>query len=189
LLELLIALLMTGEGATAPDPSAVVRSLYREVVVRHPLGVPSGEDAAALEPFLSEDLRRLFGEALRCEGDYYGSHAGSDEKPPFPWLEDGLFSGPNEMALPAEFEIEGTKSSANDQFEVVIRFTYKETFETYGRPPDPRNNFDWRGVVSVRCEEGECRVDDFRVRSAGADEGPSLRELFRNCVEGRWTGE
>jgi hypothetical protein len=52
----------TGEGPTqasaATKASGVVRKLYRQVVLRRPLGIPTGENKVAIWPFLSSGLIR-----------------------------------------------------------------------------------------------------------------------------------
>jgi hypothetical protein len=43
-----------------PSPDSVVRELYQQVVARRPLGIPKGEDKAALWPFVSDHLNLYF---------------------------------------------------------------------------------------------------------------------------------
>src|SRR5215467_13412823 len=40
------------------QPEATVRSLYREVVARHPVGIPGGADKNVFAPYLSKSLLR-----------------------------------------------------------------------------------------------------------------------------------
>ena len=121
-------------AAAERQPDAVVRKLYRQVVARRPLGIPSGADKAAIRPFLSKGLTRRFEVAKACEADYVRQHAGDDGKPEFAWLESGLFSGENEKSIPATAVVERTEPQKDGSFRVYVRLTYKESFKTYGRP-------------------------------------------------------
>src|SRR5882672_200419 len=90
-------------------PDAAVRKLYREVVVRRPLGIPTGAGKRAIWHFLSKQLIRTLETAQACEDDYFRQHPNAANKPDFAWLESGLFSGANEKAIPAEAVVERTE--------------------------------------------------------------------------------
>jgi hypothetical protein len=51
-----------------------------------------------------------------------------------------LFSGDNELAIPTEIAVERADRLKNRAVRVVVRFTYRERFETYGRPPVPQTS-------------------------------------------------
>ena len=73
-----------------------------------------------MESLMSARLATQLKEARRCEDDYRQQHAGDNGKPGFGWLEIGLFSGANEMALPAEVAIARTEAGAASQSRCVF---------------------------------------------------------------------
>jgi TonB family protein len=141
------------------SPDSVAQELYQQVVARKPLGIPKGADKAALWPFLSKRLVQKLDTAQTCEDDYLRQHAGEDGKPAFKWVETGLFSGANERAIPAAAVVERTEPQKDGILRVYVRLTYKESFETYGGPPDPAHTFDWH-VAAVVISEGRRFVVD-----------------------------
>ena len=171
-------------------PATVVEKLYREVVARQPLGIPTGADKKAIWPFLSQKRARQLETAKSCEDDYYRLHRGSDEKPEFGWLEFGLFSGGNEEAAPAEFQVERTEALGEGTYQVHLRLTYRETFETYGRPPDPKSTFHWPAAVVVISEKGRFLVDDVLLFARDSTKVDwRLSQEFAGCDGPRWVGE
>lgn len=118
-----------------PKPEALVHEFYRHVIAHHPLGIPDGEAKRLLWPLMTPRLTRILETASVCEEDYFRQNTCTDCKPEFWWLEDGLFSGGNENALPAEVEIVKTRAKRSRSYQATLRFTYRETFATYGRPP------------------------------------------------------
>jgi hypothetical protein len=60
------------------QPAEVVQKLYREVVTRHPLGVPSGAARAAIWPLLSKRLIGVFEARNACDQDWQRQHQNSD---------------------------------------------------------------------------------------------------------------
>jgi hypothetical protein len=193
---LFFALLVAAPAtAAAPSPTGVVEALYKEVIQRHPLGLWVGEDKAAIWPLLSTRLTRVLNDLEACETDYYEGNRkiftpeeADQLKPTIGWLEYGLFSGGDEQAMPAEIEITKVVQGGG-AFQVHVLFTYRDTFETYGRPPDDRNTFHWRGIVSVVHEAGRYAVDDFRLMDS--DSGkllPGLPRFFHGCKGRHWAG-
>lgn len=64
----------------------------------------------------------------------------------------------------------------------MVRFTYRERFETYGRPPDPANFFSWRGATMVVSEAPQLVVDDVVLFRDGSTRVESrLSEAFVGC--------
>src|ERR1051326_7993670 len=92
-----------------PVPRSVVLNLYREIVARHPLGIPQGPDRTAINPFLSRALTQSLETAQACEQDYFDQHPEKSSKPPFSWLELDLFSGKNEQAIPVAAVVKRTE--------------------------------------------------------------------------------
>jgi hypothetical protein len=191
-IRMLMYLLVLSLGAVQPQPQqadALVRQLSAQIVARRPLGIPDGEDKAAIWPLLSGRLVRQLETARACQVDYLRRHGTDDGKPDFGWLESGLFSGDNERAIPAEIAVERVERLKSGAFRVVVRFTYRESFETYGRPPDPANFFSWRGAMMVVPEAGQLFIDDVVLFRDGSTRVESrLSEAFVGCAGPRWVG-
>ena len=82
------------------QPAALVRSLYREVVARHPTGLPRGADMNVFAPYLSKRLLHRIALANACARDWTRQDQKRmsmgdqiPEKAPFGWAESGIFSG------------------------------------------------------------------------------------------------
>jgi len=74
----------------------VVIKLYKQIVFRKPLGLPRRRELEAIRPFLSQDLIERIRAAKECEKDYFRTYPYAPDhplKPPFDWMETGLFSG------------------------------------------------------------------------------------------------
>jgi hypothetical protein len=171
-------------------PDLAVREFYSHVVAAKPIGIPSGEVRSQLWPLMSPRLVRVLENAAACERDYFRRLKCKDCKPEFWWLEMGLFSGGDEKAMPAEAKVLQTRAITQNTFRVGVEFTYRETFETYGRPPDPNSHFSWRGVVTVDCSTGACLIDDYAQVDASSDNPRrALSESFFGCKGTRWVGE
>src|SRR6266567_326380 len=93
--------------ASLPNQQALVRSLYTEVVARHPIGIPGDADMKIFAPYCSKALLHRIDVAVSCAADYDRQYPDPNLKPPFAWLEAGLFSGDDEQAEPRAFQIEG----------------------------------------------------------------------------------
>jgi hypothetical protein len=127
--------------------------------------------------------------AQTCEDDYLRQRPNKDGKPAFGWLETGLFSGSNEWAIPASAAVEHTEPMKDGTFRVYVRLTYKESFETYGKPPDPTHTFDWRVAAVVISEEGRFVVNDVLLFEDESTEIASrLTKSFTGCDGPRWVG-
>lgn len=161
---------------------AVVRSFYREIVARHPLGIPRRGDMKALAPYISNALARRLDTALACESDYYRLHHDPTLKPQIEWLEFGLFSGAWEEALPASFHVKGTQPEKDGSFHVDVRFTY-------GKPGDALR---WHVTVIVVEESQHFVVDDVIYLKDEGDPGdvepPLSKVLTLGCDGPRWVG-
>src|SRR4029077_7367929 len=106
-----------------PSPDSVVRELYQRVVARRPLGIPKGEDKAAVWQFLGKKLIQRPDAAQSCEDDYLRQRPDKSGKPAFGWLETGIF-GSNERAIPAAAAVERTEPTRVGTFRVNLRLTY-----------------------------------------------------------------
>jgi hypothetical protein len=176
----------------AGTPAVVVRNLYAQIIKPHPIGIPTDADRAVIWPLLSERLVAILETASRCEADYLRQFPDPNQKPGFGWLEEGLFSGSEEMADPSDIRIIRTDRLGNRRYLVWVEFTYRETSATYCcRPPNPRNTFKWRGVVTVDGATGRYLIDDFRRisrKSGKAWGGLSEKFMFAGCRGPRWVG-
>ena len=167
------------EAATHKRPEGVVRSLYREIVARHPVGIPHGEDRERISSYLSKHLLGRFDTAQACERDYVRQNKDPDLKPPFDWLEMGVFSGANEEALPASFHIDRTQPSKDGTFRVYLRLTY-------GHP----TSLTWHVVANVVSEDTRFVVDDVvLLKDATGDGELAVSQILKHGCEGpRWVG-
>jgi len=95
-----------------------------------------GRAKKALWPLISKRLVRELDTLQSCEDDYYrryGDYLRANQyKPATPWLEDGLFSGPNEAASPSKFsisaarpseKIESTSPQVHSQTDLLLRLS------------------------------------------------------------------
>jgi len=114
-------------GAERP-PDALVRELYREVVARHPVGIPGDADMKIFALYLSKALLHRIDLAIACSADEARQHPDPNLKPEIAWLESGLFSGDDERTSPRAFHIERTQREKNGSFRVYVRLTW-------GSPP------------------------------------------------------
>jgi hypothetical protein len=171
------------------QPDVVVRELYQQIVARRPLGVPKGEEKAALWPFLSKALIQKLDVAQSCEDDYLRQYPATNLKPAFGWLETGLFSGSNELASPSAAKLERTQPMKDGTFRVYVRLTYKDSFETYGKPPDRTHTFDWHVAAVVISEAGRFVVNDVLFFEDDSTRIASrLTDSFAGCDGPRWVG-
>jgi hypothetical protein len=184
----LCLLLSLALPVSAAEPAAVVTAFYKTIVADKPLGIPEGKTKAALWPLMTPGLKKLLERVSACEADYIRKHAGSDEKPEYWWLETGLFSGHNEMALPSAFEIVNTESLGGNRHRVTVRFTYHDQ-PGEGQLADPAASFQWRSALVVACSQQQCLVDDFIPFDIDtAKPLQPLSESFGSCKGARWVG-
>ena len=163
------------------QPEAMVRSLYNEVVARHPVGIPRDADMKIFAPYLSKSLLHRINLALACEDDYYRRYQKPNEKPPIEWLEFGLFTGGNEKVSPRAFDIERTQSGKDGYFRVYVRLTW-------GPPSKP---WIWRVAAIVVQESSHFVVDDviFLKDDETLDTEFRLSEYLTGGCDGpRWVG-
>src|SRR5207245_11773660 len=71
------------------QPEAMVRSLYREVVARHPVGIPGDADMKVFAPYLSKALLHRIDLAIACSKDEARQQPDPHQKPAIAWLEAG----------------------------------------------------------------------------------------------------
>jgi hypothetical protein len=196
-----LMMLLVVPPADAAAVKSAVTEFYSVIIKDPPIGLPTGAVKAALEPRMSRRLVRQLRLAQECEKDYFRLHsrrtpAAEDGLPPtvgkpsFGWLEHGLFSGGNEQAMPKELDIQAVEPLPDGGFRVRVEFTYRDSFATYGRPPDDSNTFRWPGIVIVVREHGDFVIDDFvEIEWWDAKKGQRpLSAAFEGCSGGRWVG-
>ena len=81
-------------GAPSSQAVDVVRQLYHQVIVHHPLGVPNGTAKTAIWPLLSKRLVKVFDTRNACDRDWSRQNPDADKPPnilkPPGFFEDGL---------------------------------------------------------------------------------------------------
>lgn len=174
------------QGSSSQFAVDAVRVFYTYIIRYQPLGIPYGRTKKALWPLLSQRLVQELDSLQACEKDYYGRYGEilrkNQYKPSTPWLEDGLFSGPNEAATPMRFSILSSKAVGENRTDVHLGFTYKQTY-CCGYPA----SYDhYEGVVTVILENNRWVVDDF----VALDVTPLMRlsDGYGECKGGKWVG-
>ena len=165
-----------------------VRVFYSYVTRYHPIGIPGGRAKKVLWPLLSKRLARELDSFSDCDDDYYRRYGdvlkANQFKPATPWLEEGLFSGPDEAAGPIKFSILSSRAIGNGRVDVHLRFTTKQTYCCGQR--DSYDNYE--GVVTTILESNRWVINDF-VAMSGNDELLRLSDGYPQCKDGRWVGE
>ena len=163
------------------QPRAVVQKLYRQVIIRHPLGIPAGENWKVFAPFLSKDLIRRITLARSCQNDWALQNQGKMIKEPFAWGETGFFSGAEELSEPSSFQIQAAEPSQDGSFRVNVKLTEN--------PPNDKS-WSWNVDVYVKIEERRFVVDD--VVFIKGDDVPTEYRLSHILTEGckgsHWIG-
>ena len=173
------------------QPEALVRSLYQQVVVRHPTGLPKGADMKIFAPYLSKTLLHRIDLARACSRDWIRQNQGRIVKPPFAWGEAGLFSGGDELTGPRAFQIGRTESEKDGSFRVHVTLKWWETTDrnadrwhvTQDRP------VIWEVVAVVVPEDGNFAVDDvIYLKYKYINEYRLSEVLAKGCEGPHWVG-
>jgi hypothetical protein len=155
-----------------------VRVFYTYITKYQQLGIPSGRAKKALWPLLSKRLARQLDSLEACDKDYYRRYGeilrANTYKPATPWLEDGLFTGPNDAATPRTFRILGSRAVGDNRVDVLIAFK-----EDWG---------DSEGDVTAILENNRWVIDDY-VAMYENDELQRLSAGYSECKVGQWVGE
>jgi hypothetical protein len=162
-----------------------VNDLYQRIVARHPIGIPTGEDEAALRPLLSKRLIQQLETAQGCQEDYFRQHPKADAGPKPAWLDKGIFTGYSKRALPLSASATQKELQKDGSFAVSVQLTY---VKLPGFVPDEAG---WDLIAKVILENNRFVVDDVRLFDGLYTEGPShlLSETFTGCNGSYWTGE
>ena len=164
------------------------RVFYSYITKYQPLGIPQGRAKKALWPLLSKRLVQELHSLQACNDDYYRRYGdilrANQYKPATPWLEEGLFSGPNEAAGPMRFRILGSKAIGENRVDVHLRFNVKPI-----SPDDYLVAYEhYEGVVTEILESGRWVVDDF-VSMYENDELVRLSDGYLECKGGEWVAD
>ncbi len=155
-----------------------IRVFYADITKYRPLGIPSGPAKTKLWPLLSKRLVREIDGLAACDRDYYRRYGeilrAKTYKPATPWLEEGLFTGPNDAATPPTFRVLSSRSVGENRVDVLIAFK-----EDWG---------DTEGDVTAILENNRWVIDDY-VSMYGNDELRCLSAGYSECKDGRWVGE
>jgi hypothetical protein len=173
-----------------PAALSTVRSFYIYVTKYGQLGIPYGPAKKALWPLLSKRLAQQLDSLEACDEDYYRRYGeilrANSYKPATPWLDAGLFTGPNDAATPRSFRILSSKAIGAKRVDVLLKFTTKQTYSRdLGLPPSYEH---YEGVVTIILENNRWVVDDY-VAMYMNDELERLSDEYPQCKEGQWVGE
>jgi hypothetical protein len=163
-----------------------VSVFYTYIVRYHQLGIPHGQARKALWPLMSKRLAQELDSFQACDDDYYRRFGeilrAQTYKPATPWLEDGLFTGPEDAATPRKFSILGSRSVGDNRVDVHLRFPEPENCCS-----KPTSYFYTEGEVTVILENGRWVVDDY-IAMYENDELRRLSVGFGACKGGQWVG-
>jgi hypothetical protein len=164
-----------------------VRLFYTYIARYQQLGIPSGRAKKALWPLLSKRLAQQLDSLEACDEDYYRRYGeilrANTYKPATPWLEDGLFTGPNDAATPRKFSILDSRSAGDNRVDVHLRFPEPEYCCS-----QPTPYYYTEGDVTVILEDGRWVIDDY-VAMYENDELRRLSGGYPECKGGQWVGE
>ena len=160
---------------------ALVIRLYDQVIVRHPVGIPQGEDLKVFAPYLRSSLLHRLDLYRECTSDWNRKNAGSDLKSPVGLFEHGIFSGPDEQAKPQTFHIEKTQREGNGHLRVYVRLT------SVSSPAPP---LVWQVALVLSRERGHLLVNDIvYLKDENRPNDERLLEYFsRYCLGARFVG-
>jgi hypothetical protein len=151
---------------------------YTYITRYQQLGIPHARARKALRPLLSKRLAQELDGLQACDDDYYRRYGEilrtNTYKPATPWLEEGLFTGPNDAATPSTFRILGSRFVGENRVDTLIAFK-----EDWG---------DSQGDVTAIRENNRWVIDDY-VAMYENDELRRLSAGYPECKGGQWVGE
>jgi hypothetical protein len=164
-----------------------VRVFYTNITRYQQLGIPNGRARKALWPLMSKRLTQELDSLGECDADYYRRFGeilrANTYKPATPWLEAGLFTGPNDSATPRKFSILDSRSIGDSRVDVHLRFPEPEYCCS-----QPTPSYFTEGIVTVILKNGWWVIDDY-VAMYENDELRRLSAGYAECKGGRWVGE
>jgi len=155
-----------------------VRVFYTYITRYQQLGIPHGPAKKTLRPLLSKRLAQELHSLEACDKDYYRRYGeilrANTMKPATPWLEEGLFTGPNDAATPSTFRMLSSRSIGENRVDLLVAF--KEDWgDTEGNVIAIRENNRWVIGDYIAMYEN----DELRRLSAG----------YPECEGGKWVGQ
>jgi len=162
------------------EPTALAQGLNQQVVARHPLDIPSGEDWKVFAPYLGQTLMKKIDDYSACMDDQERRFGSPDLKPPG-LIEDGIFSGGNEEAEPRSFRVERSEPRKDGSVRVYVRFRWEE--------PQDKPYF-WRVADVFIQEDGRYHLEDVIILKDEnhPNEAPLSKLLSYGCNGRRWVG-
>jgi len=167
-----------------------VRLFYTYITKFQQLGIPHGATRKALGPLMSKRLAQELDSLHACDDDYYRRYGeilrANTYKPATPWLEEGLFTGPNDAATPRIFRILGSRAIGENRVDIELGFTTKQTYSPDLRLPPSYDHYE--GDVTAILENNRWVIDDY----VAMYENDDLRRLsagYPECKGGLWVGE
>jgi hypothetical protein len=143
--------MLKAQQSLPDEPAQLVASLYRQVIARHPIGIPEEETLKVFSPYLSSSLLHGLAQYSECTSDWDRKNVGSGLKSPVGLFENDIFSGAYEQSTPQTFHVEKTQLGDDGFLRVYVRLTSVS-------PPAPPSF--WRVAVLVSRERGHLLVDD-----------------------------
>jgi hypothetical protein len=168
-------------GSSLPsEPTVLAQGLNQQVVTRHPLDIPSGEDWKAFAPYLSKTLMKRVDDYSACMDDQDRRFGAPDLKPPG-LIEFGIFSGSTEEADPRSYRVERAEQRKDGSVLVYVRFRW-------GKPPE--KPYFWRVADVFIQEDGRYLLDDvIFLKDENHPEKVRLSKLLAEDCDGpRWVG-
>jgi hypothetical protein len=165
--------------SNAPRSALDAVGVFYTYITRYQqLGIPHESARKALWPLLSKRLAQQLDSLEACDEDYYRRYGeilrANTYKPATPWLEEGLFTGPDDAATPRIFRILGSRAVGEKRVDVLIAFK-----EDWG---------DSEGDVTAILENNHWVIDDFVAMYAN-DDLQRLSAGYSECKGGQWVGE
>lgn len=167
-----------------------VRVFYTYITRYQQLGIPYGRARKTLWPLMSKRLAEELDGLGACDEDYYRRYGdilrANTIKPATPWLEEGLFTGPNDAATPRIFRILGSRAIGDNRVDVELGFTTKQTYSPGLDLPPSYDHYE--GDVTAILENNRWVIDDY-VAMYENDELQRLSAGYPECKGGLWVGE
>jgi len=191
LIAMLVGVLVLESGISlsqstrlSESPNSMVARLYRIVIARAPIGISTygNHFLNVFAPYLSHRLVSQIKSDRLCERNWFSRHRNQLIKPPFAWLELGLFSGKDDLSGPSTFHIERQALQNHGSTYVYVRFTRGPPLEIVG---------SWDVAVRVVREGNYPVIDDVVYLKGQAVESETrLSEiLMMGCQGPHWVGE
>jgi hypothetical protein len=185
---------LKAQPVDAPSSQAVdvVRQLYHQVIVHHPLGVPYGTAKTAIWPLLSRRLVKVFETRNACDRDWSRQNPDADKPPNIlkapGFFEDGLFTGPDEEGFIIGAAIERAVKREDGSFLVHVRVAHRD----YGFAPSHIHTVShWRVEVMLVPEDKRFRVDDILFPQGYGGGGTPVwmsKMITSGCNGVHWVG-